>query len=91
MVMVKPALAYLDVIRRVKDETRYPVCAYHVSGEYAAIMAAAERGWLDEEAAMTEALLSIRRAGADLIVSYWAREFARAAAGAAARPAGRTD
>lgn len=79
MVMVKPALSYLDVIRRVKDETRYPVCAYHVSGEYAAIMAAAERGWLDEEAAMREALLSIRRAGADLVVSYWARQFARAA------------
>jgi porphobilinogen synthase len=74
--MVKPALAYLDVIRRVKEETGAPVAAYHVSGEYAAIMAAIERGWLDERA-MLEALLSIRRAGADVVVSYWAREFAR--------------
>jgi porphobilinogen synthase len=78
IVMVKPALAYLDVIRRVKDETGAPVAAYHVSGEYAAIMAAIERGWLDERA-MEEALLSIRRAGADIIVSYWAREYARRA------------
>lgn len=77
MVMVKPALAYLDVIRRVKDESGAPVAAYHVSGEYAALMAGARLGWLDEEAVMTEALLSIRRAGADVIVSYWAREFAR--------------
>ncbi|HUH13934.1 MAG TPA: porphobilinogen synthase [Longimicrobiales bacterium] len=77
IVMVKPALAYLDVIRRVKDETGYPVCAYHVSGEYAAIMAAAERGWLDEGGAMREALVSMRRAGADLIITYWARQFAR--------------
>ncbi|MEX1258692.1 MAG: porphobilinogen synthase [Gemmatimonadota bacterium] len=76
IVMVKPALAYLDVIRRVKEETGAPVAAYHVSGEYAAIMAAIERGWLDERA-MEEALLSIRRAGADIIVSYWAREYAR--------------
>jgi porphobilinogen synthase len=76
IVMVKPALAYLDVIRRVKEETGAPVAAYHVSGEYAAIMAAIERGWLDERA-MLEALLSIRRAGADVVVSYWAREFAR--------------
>jgi porphobilinogen synthase len=76
-VMVKPALPYLDVIHRVKRDTGYPVCAYHVSGEFAAIMAAAERGWLDEAAAMREALLSIKRAGADLIVSYWARQFAR--------------
>lgn len=78
-VMVKPALAYLDVIQRVKRETGYPVCAYHVSGEFAAIMAAAERGWLDESAAMREALVSIKRAGADLIISYWARQFARSA------------
>lgn len=77
ILMVKPALAYLDVIWRVKQETGYPVCAYHVSGEYAAILAAAERGWLDGAAAMREALTSIRRAGADLIVTYWAREFAR--------------
>ena len=77
IVMVKPALAYLDIVRRVKEETGYPVCAYHVSGEYAAIKAAARLGWLDENAAMREALLSIKRAGADLIVTYWAREFAR--------------
>ncbi len=77
ILMVKPALAYLDIIHRVKVETGWPVAAYHVSGEYAAIQAAAERGWLDGPAAMTEALLSIRRAGADLILTYWAREFAR--------------
>lgn len=77
IIMVKPALAYLDVIWRVKQETGYPVCAYHVSGEYAAIQAAVERGWLDGARAMQEVLTSIRRAGADLIVTYWAREFAR--------------
>ncbi|MEX0979927.1 MAG: porphobilinogen synthase [Gemmatimonadota bacterium] len=77
LVMVKPALAYLDIVRRVKDETGYPVAAYHVSGEYAAVMAAGERGWLDAPAALTEALVSIRRAGADIIVTYWARDFAR--------------
>lgn len=77
IVMVKPALAYLDIIWRVKQEFGYPVCAYHVSGEYASIMAAGQLGWLDAERAMTEALLSIRRAGADMIISYWAREFAK--------------
>jgi len=77
MVMVKPALAYLDVIHRVKRETGWPVAAYHVSGEYAAILAAAERGWLDGERAMEEALTGIARAGADVIITYWAREFAR--------------
>ena len=77
ILMVKPALAYLDIIHRVKSETGWPVAAYHVSGEYAAIMAAAQRGWLDGDEAMTEALVSIRRAGADLILSYWAREFAQ--------------
>jgi len=77
IVMVKPALAYLDVVRRVKEATGYPVCAYHVSGEYAAVKAAAARGWLDEDRAMREVLTSIKRAGADLIVTYWAREFAR--------------
>jgi porphobilinogen synthase len=77
ILMVKPALAYLDIIHRVKTETGWPVAAYHVSGEYSAVMAAAERGWLDGGAAMTEALLSIRRAGADAILTYWAREFAR--------------
>jgi porphobilinogen synthase len=77
MVMVKPALPYLDVIHRVKHETGWPVAAYHVSGEYAAILAAAERGWLDGERAMEEALTAIARAGADVIITYWAREFAR--------------
>lgn len=81
IVMVKPALACLDIIWRVKEATGHPVCGYHVSGEYAAILAAAERGWLDGRRAMTEALTSIRRAGADLIVTYWAREFARTPAG----------
>jgi len=78
MVMVKPALAYLDVVRRVKDETGWPVCAYHVSGEYAMIEAAAARGWIDGPRAHEEALTAIRRAGADLVVSYYARQFARA-------------
>jgi porphobilinogen synthase len=77
IVMVKPALAYLDIVWRVKQEFGYPVCAYHVSGEYAAIMAAGQLGWLDAERAMREALLSIRRAGADMIITYWAREFAK--------------
>jgi len=81
MVMVKPALAYLDVVRRVKDETGFPVCAYHVSGGYAMIEAAAERGWIDGPRAHEEALTSIRRAGADLVVSYYARRFARARRG----------
>ena len=77
IIMVKPALAYLDIIWRVKQEFGYPVCAYHVSGEYASIMAAGQLGWLDANRAMKEALLSIRRAGADMIITYWAREFAK--------------
>ncbi|HEX7050953.1 MAG TPA: porphobilinogen synthase [Longimicrobiales bacterium] len=77
LIMVKPALPYLDIVWRVKAATGYPVCAYHVSGEYAAIRAAGERGWLDADAAMREALVAIKRAGADMIVTYWAREFAR--------------
>mgnify|MGYP006195510005 CR=1 FL=1 len=76
--MVKPALTYLDIVWRVKQETGYPVCAYHVSGEYSAILAAGERGWIDTDRAMLEALGSIKRAGADMIITYWAREFARA-------------
>ncbi len=75
MIMVKPALAYLDVIWRVKQETGYPVAAYHVSGEYAAIMAAGQLGWLDADRAMREALTAIRRAGADQIITYWAKEY----------------
>jgi porphobilinogen synthase len=77
MIMVKPALAYLDVIHRVKAQTGYPVAGYHVSGEFAMIEAAARLGWIDGPRAHREALTAIRRAGADLIVSYWARQFAR--------------
>jgi porphobilinogen synthase len=76
IVMVKPALPYLDVISRVKRETGYPVAAYHVSGEYSMIKAAAERGWIDEERVLVESMISIRRAGADLIVTYFAAQLA---------------
>lgn len=74
--MVKPALPYLDVLRAVKDRFRYPTAAYNVSGEYSMLMAAAERGWIDERAATLETLGSIRRAGADLILTYHARKAA---------------
>ena len=77
IVMVKPAMPYLDIIRRVKDEFGVPTFAYQVSGEYAMIKAAAERHWLDEESAMLESLLSIRRAGADAILSYFSLSAAR--------------
>lgn len=80
IVMVKPAGAYLDIIRRVKDTTGMPVAAYQVSGEYAMIHAAAERGWLDLERAMLESLMAIRRAGADIILTYFAIAAARALA-----------
>jgi porphobilinogen synthase len=73
MVMVKPAGPFLDVIQRVKAETGYPVAAYQVSGEYAMIQAAAERGWIDGERVMMDSLLGIRRAGADVIITYFAR------------------
>jgi porphobilinogen synthase len=76
VVMVKPALPYLDVIRRAKDETRFPLAAYNVSGEYAMLKAAALAGWLDERKAVLEVLTSIRRAGADLILTYHARDAA---------------
>ena len=72
VVMVKPALAYLDVIHRVRAAVEVPVAAYNVSGEYAAVAAAAERGWLDRDATVMESLLGIRRAGADVILTYWA-------------------
>ena len=72
-----PALPYLDVVARVKQEFGVPVAAYSVSGEYAMLKAAARLGWLDEERAMMEALTSIRRAGADLVITYLAREAAR--------------
>jgi porphobilinogen synthase len=77
LVMVKPAGPYLDVIWRVKERFGYPTAAYQVSGEYSMIKAAAERGWIDEERAMMEALTSIRRAGADIIITYFARPAAR--------------
>ncbi|MFL5899501.1 MAG: porphobilinogen synthase [Solirubrobacterales bacterium] len=76
MLMVKPALPYLDVVRRVKEATGAPVAAYHVSGEYSMLKAAAANGWIDERAAVVEALTSIRRAGADAIVTYHAKEAA---------------
>jgi porphobilinogen synthase len=77
MVMVKPALPYLDVIRRVKDRFGYPVAAYQVSGEYAMIKAAAANGWLDEARAVEETLTAIRRAGADVVITYFAKDVAR--------------
>ncbi len=77
MVMVKPALAYLDIIRMVRDSVSVPVAAYHVSGEYAMIHAAGRNGWLNTEAAMMESLLAIKRAGAHMILTYYAREAAR--------------
>jgi porphobilinogen synthase len=76
IVMVKPALPYLDVIRRAKEETRFPLAAYNVSGEYAMVKAAAQNGWLDGRRAGLEVLTSIRRAGADLILTYHAKEAA---------------
>ena len=77
MVMVKPAGPFLDVISRVKQETGYPLAAYQVSGEFAMIQAAAERGWIERDRAMIESLTSIRRAGADVVITYFAREAAK--------------
>ncbi len=82
MVMVKPAGAYLDVIARVRDATALPVAAYQVSGEYAMLKAASERGWLDERRVAIESLTAIRRAGADLVLTYYARQVAQWLAGA---------
>ena len=76
VIMVKPALPYLDVIRRVKERTRLPVAAYNVSGEYAMIKAAAAQGLLDERAAVLEAITGIRRAGADIVITYHAKDVA---------------
>jgi len=80
IVMVKPAVTYLDVIARVKEAFHYPTAAYHVSGEYAMLKAAARNGWIDEPRAMLETLTSIHRAGADIIITYYARDAARAIA-----------
>ncbi|CAB4858183.1 unannotated protein [freshwater metagenome] len=77
MVMVKPALAYLDVLRRVREATDLPLAAYNVSGEYAMVKAAAQAGWLDERAAVLETLTAIRRAGADIVISYHAKDAAQ--------------
>ena len=77
IVMVKPALPYLDIIRLVKDQFGYPVAAYNVSGEYSMVKAAHEKGWLDEKAVALETLMSIKRAGADIILTYWAKDAAR--------------
>ena len=77
IVMVKPALAYLDIIREVKNAVNIPVSAYNVSGEYAMVKAAAEKGWIDEEKAIIEILTSIKRAGADLVATYFAKDAAR--------------
>jgi porphobilinogen synthase len=81
IVMVKPAMAYLDIVRRIRDEYDLPVCAYNVSGEYAMVKAAAARGWIDGERMMKEVLTCIKRAGADLIITYFAKDFARLANG----------
>ena len=77
MLMVKPALCYLDIIKLLKDHSNLPIAAYNVSGEYAMLKAAAANGWLDEESAMHEMLLSIRRSGADIILTYFAKDYAK--------------
>jgi porphobilinogen synthase len=77
IVMVKPALPYLDLIRRIKDETAMPLAAYNVSGEYAMLKAAGASGWIDEHVAVLEALTCIRRAGADIVITYHAKDAAR--------------
>jgi porphobilinogen synthase len=77
VLMVKPALPYLDVIRAVRERFDLPLAAYNVSGEYAMVKAAARSGWLDERQAVLEALTAIRRAGADLVISYWTKDLAQ--------------
>ena len=77
IVMVKPGVPYLDVVRAVREHVDIPVAAYHVSGEYAMIKAAAARGWLNEEQAVMETMLSFRRAGADLIATYFCKDIIR--------------
>ena len=77
VVMVKPALSYLDVICRVRERFDLPVAAYNVSGEYSMVKAAAARGWLDERRVALELLTSIKRAGADMVITYWAKDVAR--------------
>jgi porphobilinogen synthase len=77
ILMVKPAVAYLDIISKLRDEFDLPIAAYHVSGEYAMIKAAGANGWIDEERVMAETLLSIKRAGAEIILTYFAKDMAR--------------
>ncbi len=77
MVMVKPALAFMDIIRQVKDEFGYPVAAYNVSGEFSMVKAASAKGWIDEEKIVLESLTGIKRAGADIILTYHAKDVAR--------------
>jgi porphobilinogen synthase len=77
ILMVKPAVAYLDIISKLRDEFDLPIAAYHVSGEYAMIKAAGANGWIDEEKVMAETLLSIRRAGAEIILTYFAKDMAK--------------
>jgi porphobilinogen synthase len=76
IVMVKPALPYLDVIRQVRDQVDVPLAAYNVSGEYSMLMAAVQNGWLDEHRAVDETLTAIRRAGADIVITYHAKQWA---------------
>ena len=76
--MVKPAMVSLDLLRMIREQFNLPLAAYHVSGEYAMIKAAAQNGWIDENRAMLETLTSIKRAGADIIITYYAREAVRA-------------
>jgi porphobilinogen synthase len=78
ILMVKPATCYLDILRTLRDNFDVPMAAYHVSGEYAMIKAAARNGWIDEERVMLETLTSIKRAGADIILTYYAREAIKA-------------
>jgi porphobilinogen synthase len=77
LLMVKPALPYLDIIKQAADNFNLPLVAYNVSGEYAMIKAAAKQGWLDEEGTALESLVSIKRAGADIIITYWAKKVAK--------------
>ena len=80
--MVKPATCYLDILKALRDRFDLPLAAYHVSGEYAMIKAAAQRGWIDEQRVMMETLTSIKRAGADIILTYYAREAIKVLRGA---------
>ena len=77
IVMIKPAMAYLDIVRATREITDLPVAVYHVSGEYAMLKAAAERGWIEEERAVDETLTAITRAGADIIITYFAKDYLR--------------